>query len=205
MGKRSEFKRIERDFYPTPRAAVEPLVPFLPSGEFTFVEPCAGDGRLADHLLDLCPDAHCVAAYDIEPTADWVEPHDATKLTEAGLVGADLIITNPPWDRTKSSGYLLHRLIEHFANLAPTWLLFDSDWVHTKQAVRLIEEYLVQIVAIGRVKWIEDSKMTGKDNVCWHLFSYGARAITERPQFFPRGVVPAEAILPRRSEWQWAA
>jgi hypothetical protein len=29
MGKRSNFERREADFYPTPRAAVLPLIPFL--------------------------------------------------------------------------------------------------------------------------------------------------------------------------------
>ena len=29
MGKRSNFERREADFYPTPRAAVVPLVPYL--------------------------------------------------------------------------------------------------------------------------------------------------------------------------------
>jgi hypothetical protein len=29
MGKRSNFERREADFYPTPRAAVLPLIPYL--------------------------------------------------------------------------------------------------------------------------------------------------------------------------------
>ena len=29
---------------------------------------------------------------------------------------------------------------------------------------------LHKIVSIGRVKWIENSKSTGKDNCCWYLF-----------------------------------
>ena len=49
MGKRSEFERIPRDFYPTPYSAVEPLIAHLPEW-YTFMEPCAGDGRLIDHL-----------------------------------------------------------------------------------------------------------------------------------------------------------
>ena len=45
MGKRSNFERREADFYPTPRAAVLPLIPHLRgSGIRTFAEPCAGDG-----------------------------------------------------------------------------------------------------------------------------------------------------------------
>ena len=30
MGKRSNFERIERDFYPTPEEALIPLLPHLP-------------------------------------------------------------------------------------------------------------------------------------------------------------------------------
>jgi len=40
MGKRSDFERVERDFYPTPEAAVLPLLPHLPDSYFTFIEPC---------------------------------------------------------------------------------------------------------------------------------------------------------------------
>jgi hypothetical protein len=39
MGKRSSFERIPRDFYPTPYAAVPPLIPHL-RGIRTFAEPC---------------------------------------------------------------------------------------------------------------------------------------------------------------------
>lgn len=44
MGKRSSFERREADFYPTPRAAVAPLIPFL-RGIRTFAEPCADAGK----------------------------------------------------------------------------------------------------------------------------------------------------------------
>jgi len=53
--------------------------------------------------------------------------------------------------------------------LAPTWLLFDADWMHTKQA----EEYLSRcekIISVGRLKWIADSDHAGKDNCAWYLF-----------------------------------
>lgn len=64
---------------------------------------------------------------------------------------------------------MLHPIIERLSDQAPTWLLIDADWVHTKQAVPFLSR-LRRIVAIGRVKWIPDSKMTGKDNCAWHLF-----------------------------------
>lgn len=61
-------------------------------------------------------------------------------------------------------------MIECFRNLLPTWLLFDADWAHTKQASEYLK-YCSKIVSIGRVKWIPDSKMTGKDNCAWYLFN----------------------------------
>ena len=71
MGKRSEFERVPRDYYPTPYQAVLPLVAHLPEW-YTFTEPCAGDGRLIDHLEK--HGGKCTHAYDIEPQRDDI--HD---------------------------------------------------------------------------------------------------------------------------------
>jgi hypothetical protein len=64
---------------------------------------------------------------------------------------------------------VMHALIAHFQQIAPTWLLLESDWAHTKQAAPFMP-YCSDIVAIGRVKWIEGSKHTGKDNSAWYRF-----------------------------------
>ena len=60
-------------------------------------------------------------------------------------------------------------MIEYFTAFRPTWLLFDADWIHTKQSIEYLP-LLKKIVSIGRVQWIVDSKSTGKDNCCWYLF-----------------------------------
>jgi hypothetical protein len=165
LGKRSDFARRERDFYPTPAAAVAPLLKHLPP-RTTFCEPCAGDGALVEHLEDA--GHHCLAAYDLAPPQDHPkicpDVQHALELARVDLNHADYIITNPPWERK-----LLHKLIEHFAHLAPTWLLFDADWAFTKQS-RPFLPYLRKIVSVGRVKWIEGSKHTGKDNCAWYHF-----------------------------------
>ena len=64
MGKRSNFERRERDFYPTPAKAVAPLIPIL-RGIRTFAEPCCGDGALVRHLEAL--GLRCVYTGDIAP------------------------------------------------------------------------------------------------------------------------------------------
>lgn len=169
MGKRSDYERKPRDYYPTPLAAVKPLIPHLPQS-FSFVEPCAGDGRLINHIEQLHNSCDCIYAYDIEPQAEDVDELDALDLNEHDVTGADLIITNPPWERSKKSGYLLHAMIERFSDLRPTWLLFDADWSYTLQSSKLITR-CESIVSVGRVKWIEDSAGTGKDNAAWYLFN----------------------------------
>jgi len=179
MGKRSNFERKDRDYYDTPYEAVIPLHYHLPSA-FTFIEPCAGNSELTHHLITLGGD--CLVEYDIQPQNNGVLSLDARRM-ERRHVGqdTDFIITNPPWIRTKKSGYLLHNLIEVFANLRPTWLLIDSDWHETKQSTDLLNRYCEKIVTVGRVKWFGD--MTGKDNCSWYLFDKNK---TGRITFFPR-------------------
>lgn len=159
MGKRSNFERKPRDYYRTPIEAAEPIRPFIQDVQ-TFCEPCAGDGALIRCLLTM--GMTCVSAFDIEPQKIGIDILDATQLEEHHLYNADVIVTNPPWERS-----ILHPMIERFSDLRPTWLLFDADWVHTKQAIPFLPR-LRKIVSIGRVKWFD--KTAGKDNACWYLF-----------------------------------
>ena len=87
MGKRSNFERREADFYPTPREAVLPLIPYLREIR-TFAEPCAGAGDLVRHLEEF--GLSCVYAGDIR------NGQDALAIDNYGQI--DCIITNPPYD-----------------------------------------------------------------------------------------------------------
>ncbi len=171
MGKRSSFERRERDFYPTPREAVLPLLPHL-CERTQFIEPCAGDGQLIKHLQAA---GHvCLGAYDIEPRAESIGRADAVAFTiDPKTYPAAIFITNPPWERSE-----LHLIIERLSSLRPTWLLFDADWIHTRQSTQYIP-LLRKIVSVGRVKWIEDSPFTGKDNCAWHLFDADAEGVAQ--------------------------
>jgi len=160
MGKRSNFKRHKLDLYATPEEAVLPLLPHLDKITY-YAEPCAGDGAL---IKILQKHGHkCVAAYDVEPRHKIVKPLDATFLKKEDLNRADVIITNPPWGRE-----VLHQIIERSFFLAPSWFLFDADWMHTKQAASYLPR-CQKIVSIGRVKWF--GNIAGKDNCCWYLFN----------------------------------
>lgn len=168
MGKRSKFERRERDFYPTPFEAVTPLLPHAPNYQ-SFWEPCAGDGALVGHLVH--HGFTCALATDIEPRHTLIKSGDALLVNCPPY--ASQIITNPPWDRK-----VLHPMIERFSAVRPTWLLFDADWMHTKQSAPFMP-WLRKVVSVGRVKWIPDSKMTGKDNCAWYLFDQNGTGPTE--------------------------
>ena len=159
MGKRSDFERKPRAFYPTPFAAVAPLITHLPA-QFKLSEPCAGDGQLCRHLEYF--GGECMWASDIDPQLDGIAKNDFTEIVDFHVLQAEYIITNPPWDRS-----MLHPMIDHFSLLRPTWLLFDSDWAYTKQSADYMKR-CSKIVSVGRIKWF--GNMTGKDNCSWYLF-----------------------------------
>ncbi len=162
MAKRSDgdFERIPNDLYRTwdPRA-VRALLPHL-APHTRFVEPCAGAGDLIDQLVNAGHE--CVAAYDIAPLRGDILQGDATTLrwrTSSGFW-----VSNPPWTRD-----IMHAIIKNLCVQAPCWLLFDADWLFTKQATPYLI-YLRKVVAVGRLRWIPDSDADGKDNVAWFSF-----------------------------------
>lgn len=162
MTKRGKkFKRNPRDYYRTPYSAVIPLLPHLLPGT-TFDEPMAGDGALVTHLQSA---GHlCYFATDIEPQQN---EHGYNILEgdvfELPIRSGEMFITNPPWRRD-----LLHQLIPHLSEMAPTWLLLDADWMHTKQAAPYLKRCR-KIVSVGRVSWMENN-VSGFDNCAWYLF-----------------------------------
>lgn len=152
MGKRSNFARRPQDNYPTPYEAVLPLIPHLSAAK-SYAEPCCGDGRLVAHLA-----RHGMSYSFMGDINTGLDARDFV----AGSA-CDQVITNPPWSRP-----ILHELILHFSKQCPTWLLFDADWMHTKQSTQYME-HCHKIVSVGRVSWMENGQ-TGKDNCCWYLF-----------------------------------
>lgn len=162
MGKRSNFERNERDYYKTPLKGVQALIPHLPD-RFTYWEPCAGDGALIRHINDLTDcNGRVIQPIDIEPQCEGIEKGDIFE--NACPPQVDYIITNPPWDRK-----FLHPMIERCAAIRPTWLLFDADWMHTVQSSDYMK-YCTKVVSVGRLKWIEGTNNTGKDNCAWYQF-----------------------------------
>lgn len=164
MGKRSDFEKIPKDFYPTvdPRAVV-PLIPFV-RGK-TYAEPCYGEGDLEDLLADV---ATCKWRSDVRVTVGSSTVVDALSLTKEQLSGIDLIITNPPFSRST-----LLPLLDHCISLKPTWFLLPADYMHNNYFGPYMKK-CQKIVSIGRLKWFKDSEASSTDNFAWYFWPKGA-------------------------------
>lgn len=179
MGRRSNFKRIDRDAYLTwDQRAYPPLLRHLPR-RTSFIEPCAGRADLMDGLE--AAGHSCVLATDIRPMDERVFKSDILRATpdEIRMFGADMIITNPPWRRS-----FLHRMIPLFSDVLPTWLLFDVNWLFTQQSAKFLPR-LRKVVAIGRLRWIEGTSHDGVDDCAWYLFD---KPSPQPPRFYGRVV-----------------
>lgn len=163
--------RRKNDFYATIDArAAAALAPFLPPGT-VYGEPCAGAGDLVQLL-----EAHglvCDWGLELEPQGPCLRNRwpigigDALQLGRADLGAAQVLISNPPWYRPS-----LHALIEHLARLLPCWFLFDAAWMQN-QAAAPIGTLCTDIVAVGRLTWIEDSEHDSTTDVAWYRFDAG--------------------------------
>ena len=162
MGKRSNKGEVRpRDYWPTiDPDAVKPLIPFVRG--LRVAEPCAGDGDLA-MLLE--PDCKIVSESDIEPQNKYVQRVDALSLFKSDLdvVGANVIVTNPPF-----TWKLLQPLLDHLPTLLPTWLLLPADVMHNKRMGPYMNRCRF-VVSVGRLYWV-DNKVKGVDNYAWFKF-----------------------------------
>ncbi len=160
--------RAPRSFYPTPAKALVPTFVRLARQDGTlFSEPCVGDGDLARHLV--AREFTCAQLSDIKYGID------AFSLRRIDLSGADMVITNPPWEVE-----LAHPMIWHFVQMElPVWFLMDADWMHTVQAAPYMA-YCTDVVSVGRLRWIPGSKHTGFDNAAWYRFHHRGNTRTAR-------------------------
>jgi len=183
MGRRSNFEKIPRDYYPTidPQAVPETFLSFI-RGKI-YAEPCYGEGALHRLIGD---NAKCGWASDIEvrgkrnPAIEL----DATMLTQDHLIGVDVIVTNPMFTWTA-----LEPLLKHLPTLRPTWLLLPANVMHNKR----MGPYMAKcnwVVSVGRLYWFRSQWAEGLSNhqvdnyTGWYDFSNNKPSKSE----YTRGV-----------------
>lgn len=171
------YEKRPRNYWPTPAKAVLPLANHLQQN-FSFCEPCAGNGILVEHLERMF-NAVCFLPIDLEPQADWITKADANNLTAEALEYCDAIITNPPFDWAT-----LKPLMDKFISLKPTILLLPADFLHNIRFAPYLD-VCERVISIGRVKWIEDSKATGVENYAWYFFDKD-KDVDNATQFYGR-------------------
>lgn len=168
MAKRSSLGPSKDDRPTIDNRAVAYLAPFLRTVR-TFSEPCCGDGHLIGQLESY--GLECVQRSDVKHGID------ALDLTVEDLNGADVIISNFPWTRTK-----LHPLILKLMKLAPVWSLHSGDWLFNQGSEELIYHCKL-VVPTCRLLWIPGTTTAGKDNTAWYYFD---RHHQRGPKVIPR-------------------
>jgi hypothetical protein len=164
MSKRSNFVKVERDYYPTtdPKVKVPEFINSI-KGK-TYAEPCYGHGDLENLIINV---ASLRYKSDIRATNLTCKVQDAMALTKEQLKDCDLIITNPPF--TKS---VLLPMIDKFISLKPTWLLLPADYMHN-QYFRPYMNLCTKVVSIGRICWFptdEGKRVASTDNFAWYFW-----------------------------------
>ena len=157
-----------RGFWPTPREAVVPLIPYLPR-RARYGEPCAGDGQLIRNLADLWPAGSLTWASDIEPQGPGINALAVADIDASVADQVDIWVTNPPWPKIGQKGDPALSIIKHLAGIAPIWALLPWDFAANDYFGRVLD-LCSDIVPIGRVSWMGNNT-PGKDNCAWYHFS----------------------------------
>jgi hypothetical protein len=155
MGKRSDFKRIERDAYNTPLGAALPLLTLLESAT-RFIEPCVGEGDLRSHLE--------AAGHPLRRRLRLSFPRRPLCRLQHSR-GRDLRHQSSVLGPARKPASLDRQPRESGTGLA----VMNANWLHNKSSAAVMPR-LKTIVSVGRVRWIVGSPYTSKDDVAWMLF-----------------------------------
>lgn len=88
---------------------------------------------------------------------------DAREINLYQLNYAEVVITNPPYSK-----WMLHPIIDNLVQIAPTWMLLSSDFMHRRASAPYMKR-CEKVVSAGQIRWFGDS--TGRYTSCWYLFT----------------------------------
>ncbi len=178
------MKANPRDIWDTPPEAMPSLLRHLPR-KIGFYEPCAGAGVLAEALE--AQGHKCFSKSDIFPRKSNIALHDAIETIKEikwptdDIYDSEFIITNPPFSR--ESMCFCRELIEASASKRQSWFLLPLAFGANVQNAELMRRLCLEIVTIGRLKWIPNTKHKESRDMAWFLFSNFSPKLPTR--FFP--------------------
>lgn len=157
----SGYARIEHDAYETPEWVTQALIPHLPADLRSIHEPAAGSGKMVRALRAALPNVF-ISEADIRDGEDFFD-------TQA--VGADAIITNPPYN-------VAPQFVAHAIDLMrPTGgfvaMLLRCDFDHAASRRRLFAAnpaFEKKLVLTRRIRWIEGSSGSPSFNHAWFIW-----------------------------------
>ena len=142
---------MNRDYYPTPLSAINPLLNFLPPA-LKYFEPACGDGRIIKQMKD--------KGFDIEGT-DIIYGNDFFKSKEK----REAIITNPPF-------YCATEFVEHALLLSNNVImLLRLSFLASKKRYNLFKYYPLTslFVLVKRPSFV--GKGTDNSEYGWFVWS----------------------------------
>ena len=167
----SGYKRLPLEFYQTPPGVTEIILPHIPKRVSRIWEPAAGDGQMADVLLDA---GYAVRASDIQTGTDFFK-------IKTMPVGTTAIVTNSPYG---NQGRVAQHFIEHALALTKPCrgfvaMLLKVDFNSGKTRRHLFAEhraFVGKIVLVRRVRWIPNTDGGPSDNHAWYCWDWTNKA-----------------------------
>jgi hypothetical protein len=194
----SGYKRKELDRYQTPAWVTATLMPHIPDlRERRIWEPAAGSGQMVRELQKHCPDVH---GSDIEAGIDFLD--------QTNHLGADVIVSNPPY--TLAREFIEHalRLTKPQLGLVAMLLRADYDSAATRQHLFSgCRIFAKKLVLTKRIVWFDGPGAAPSFNHAWYVWDWtheGPPTLAYGPARTPpflnqRAAKAAASSMPRTS------
>lgn len=158
----SGYARKERDQYETPEWVTQAVIPHLPGG-ITIAEPACASGKIVNALK-----IHYARPFGFD--IQHGEQYDFLKITG---IGADGIVTNPPYDQAQE-------FIEHSLRLMKprggfVAMLLRTDFDHAKTRRHLFAHcsaFAKKLVLTKRIVWFEPAVASPSFNHAWFIWDW---------------------------------
>jgi len=161
----SGYKRKKNDAYYTEPWVTEALLPYIPDRVRSIWEPACGKGGIAKVLREA---GYLVTATDLKAGEDFLRMLN---------VGAQAVITNPPYGLTKEFIYKALEMTKPQRGFVA--MLLRTDYDHGKTRRHLFggcPQYAGKLVLTKRIVWFTPVIASPSENHSWFLWDWTRRA-----------------------------